>query len=154
MSVPIPLQGGRAMNVSPVRRNLLGSLGCVLVFGLSAAADPPDQERKAEGPKKAALYDPKADAKAQVEAAVAKARHDHTRVLVMFGFEGCGWCHRLHALFEQNPEIRQLLHDKYVLVMVDIQAPHADGLLKECKAALAPEELRKGVGFPFLAVLD
>src|SRR5262249_12968697 len=104
--------------------------------------------------KKAALYDPKADAKAQVEAAVAKARHDHTRVLVMFGFEGCGWCHRLHALFEQNPEIRQLLHDKYVLVMVDIQAPHADGLLKECKAALAPEELRKGVGFPFLAVLD
>jgi thiol-disulfide isomerase/thioredoxin len=39
-------------------------------------------------------------------------------------------------------------------VLVDIQAPHADGLLKECKAALAAEDIQKGVGFPFLAVLD
>jgi hypothetical protein len=62
--------------------------------------------------------------------------------------------HKLHALFEQNPDIREVLHKKYVLMLVDIQAPHANELLKECKGALAKEELQKGVGFPFLAVLD
>jgi uncharacterized protein YyaL (SSP411 family) len=89
-----------------------------------------------------------------VDAAAAKARRDQSRVLVMFGFEGCGWCHRLHALFEQNAEIRKLLRDEYVTVMVDIEAPHADDLLKTCKAALSRDELQKGVGYPFLAVLD
>ena len=47
----------------------------LLAFGLPVAAAPQDQDKtKAEGPKKPALYDPKADAKAQVEAATARAR--------------------------------------------------------------------------------
>jgi thioredoxin-related protein len=101
-----------------------------------------------------ALYDPKADARAQVEAAVVRARRDHARVLIQFGFEGCSWCHKLHRLFEQDEEVRKVLRDEYVLVLVDIHAPHAEELLKECKGALGPEELMKAVGFPFLAVLD
>src|SRR5262249_36985411 len=64
------------------------------------------------------------------------------------------WCRKLHALFESDAAIHKLLRDEYELAMVDNQAPHADELLKECKAALSPEELQKGVGFPFLAVLD
>ena len=93
--------------------------------GLRAAALAQDQgESKADKPKKA-LYDPEADARAQVEAAVARARRDHARVLVMFGLEGCSWCHKLHRLFEQEEEIRKVLRDEYVLVLVDIHAPHA-----------------------------
>jgi thioredoxin-related protein len=72
----------------------------------------------------------------------------------MFGFEGCSWCHKLHRLFEQNQEIRKLLRDKYVIVLMDIHAPDAEELLQECKDALAAEELMKAVGFPFLAVLN
>jgi thioredoxin-related protein len=136
-------------------RRVIGSLGCILLFGLGIAAWPLDQPKaQADEPKKPALYDPKADARAQIEAAGAKARRDHSRVLVMFGFEGCSWCHKLHALFEQNPEIRKLLRDEYVKVLVDIQAPNANEVLKVCKEGLAREELQKGVGFPFLAVLD
>jgi thioredoxin-related protein len=143
------------MDMSAYNRRVLWSLGCVLVFGLPATALPQDPGKaKADAPKKPALYDPKADARAQIEAASAKAKRNHARVLVMFGFEGCGWCHKLHALFEQNPEIRKLLRDEYVKVLVDIQAPHADVLLKACKEALTREELQKGIGFPFLAVLD
>src|SRR5262249_58304142 len=48
----------------------------------------------------------------------------------------------------------KLLRDEYVKVLVDIEAPKANEVLKECKGALAPGELQKGVGFPFLAVLD
>lgn len=143
------------MRTSAYNWRVIGLLGCFLLLGLRAAALPQEEGKsKTDEVKKPALYDPKADARAQVEAASARARRDHARVVVMFGFEGCSWCHKLHALFEQNPEIRKLLRDEYVKVMVDIQAPHADELLKECKAALAREELQKGVGFPFLAVLD
>jgi thioredoxin-related protein len=136
-------------------RCVLWSLCCFLLFGLRAAALAQDQgESKADKPKKSALYDPKADARAQVEAAVARARRDHSRVLIQFGFEGCSWCHKLHRLFEQDEEIRKLLRDEYVLVLVDIQAPHADELLREVKGVLAPDDLQKAVGFPFLGVLD
>jgi thioredoxin-related protein len=102
----------------------------------------------------AAIYDTSADARTVVATASAKAKRDNTRVLVMFGFNTCGWCHKLHGLFEKNAEIHKLVHDEYVLAMVDIAAPNADALLKECKAALPKDEADKVVGYPFLAVLD
>ena len=101
-----------------------------------------------------ALYDTSADARALVATATAKAKRDNTRVLVMFGFNTCGWCHKLHGLFEKNAEIRKLVHDEYVLAMVDIAAPNAEALLTECKAALSKDDQQRGVGYPFLAVLD
>jgi thioredoxin-related protein len=143
------------MGSSLYNRWVLGALGWLLLFGLRASALAQDQgASKADKPKKPVLYDPKADARAQLEAAVARARRDHSRVLVMFGFEGCSWCHKLHRLFEQDEEIRKVLRDEYVLVLVDIHAPHADELLKEAKGSLKGEELMKAVGFPFLGVLD
>jgi hypothetical protein len=109
---------------------------------------------KNDEPKKPRLYDPKADARAQIETATAKAKRQNARVLVMFGFEGWSWCHKLHSLCDKNAEIRKLLHDEYVTVLVDIEAPHADELLKECLLGTSPAERDKGVGYPYLAVLD
>jgi thioredoxin-related protein len=143
------------MDISAFNGRVMGSLGCFLLFALGIAAWPLDPGKvQADEVKKPALYDPKADARAQIEAASDRAKRDHSRVLVMFGFEGCSWCHKLHALFEQDAEIRKLLHDEYVKVLVDIEAPNAAEVLKECKGALTKDELQKGVGFPFLAVLD
>jgi thioredoxin-related protein len=107
-------------------------------------------ETKAEAKKQAkpAIYDIKKDAREQIKVATAKARRDNRRVLVMFGFETCGWCHKLHELFASDKAIRQILSDEYVLAMVDIKAPNADSLLAECTGDLT------GVGYPFLAVLD
>jgi thioredoxin-related protein len=110
--------------------------------------------RAADKPSRPAIYDEKADAKEQVKAATERARGDARRVLVMFGFNGCGWCHKLHGLFASDPAIRAILADEYVLAMIDIQAPNAEELLRKSKAALSPEELKRGVGYPFLAVFD
>ncbi len=108
----------------------------------------------AKKPARPLIYDTKADAKEQVKTATTLAHRDARRVLVMFGFNGCSWCHKLHDLFTSDQEIHERLTKEYVLTMVDIEAPNAEALLKESKAALSPEELEKGVGFPFLAVLD
>ena len=72
----------------------------------------------------------------------------------MFGGDWCGWCHRLHGLFATNPEVHKTLSDEYVPVMIELESPNATELLKTCKAALSSDELQKGVGYPFLAVLD
>lgn len=98
--------------------------------------------------KKPSIYDANADTKEQLAKASAQARRDNTRLLVMFGGDWCGWCHKLHELFAKDAEIRRLLGNEYELVMVDTKAPHAAELLKEC----AKDEER--LGYPYLAVLD
>jgi uncharacterized protein YyaL (SSP411 family) len=125
-----------------------------LLLVIPAAASAQEAKEPAKKPSRPAIYDAKADTREQVKAATALARRDARRVLVMFGFNGCGWCHKLHGLFASDQAIRGLLADEYVLAMVDIESPNADGLLRDAKAALRPGELEKGVGFPFLAVLD
>ncbi len=131
-----------------------GSFAAAFLLLIPALAVSQDTKSVAKSTPRPAIYDTKADAKEQVKTATTLAHRDARRVLVMFGFNGCGWCHKLHGLFKSDPAIRQLLADEYVLVMVDIESPNADVLLAECKAALSPEERQRGVGFPFLAVLD
>jgi uncharacterized protein YyaL (SSP411 family) len=118
---------------------------CLAIPTLASAQEVGTAPKK---PARASIYDARADAREQIKTATAKARRDGQRVLVMFGGDWCGWCHKLHALFASDPAIRDILHEEYVLVMVDTQAPNADALLAECKGDL------QGVGYPFLAVLD
>ncbi len=142
------------------RRFSLGqSLAAILI--LAAGANGAFAQDKTSTPaklttanKKPSIYDKSADALAQVEKAKETARRADKRILVMFGGDWCPWCHKLHELFAANAEIRKILSYEYVLVMVDTVAPGAETLLGKCKAALSPDELQKGVGYPFLSVLD
>jgi len=130
------------------------SLSAAFFMAITALAAAQEPATPAKKPARPAIYDTKADAREQVKAATTLARRDARRVLVMFGYNGCGWCHKLHGLFKSDPQLGRLLADEYVLVMVDIESPNAEVLLEQAKAALSPEELKRGVGFPFLAVLD
>jgi thioredoxin-related protein len=123
------------------------------ILGLCAGYAFAQSEAKAGGkvataPKRPSIYDKKADAKGQVAAATARAGRENKRVVLMFGGDWCGWCHKLHTLFASNAEIRHLLSYEYELVMVDTEAPQAQELLKECSKG----ETR--LGFPYLAVMD
>ena len=121
------------------------------VFSTSALALGDDGEGDKAKPKPAAkradIYDPKADARELVANAVAKADKDHKRVLLMFGGNWCGWCHKLHDVFKTNAKIAKLLRYEYELAMVDTAAPNADKVFEELKGD--PK-----AGVPFLIVLD
>ena len=108
----------------------------------------PTPAKPATAAKKASIYDKSADAHAQVEKATAEAKRENKRILVMFGGDWCGWCHKLHELFASDAEIRKVLSYEYVLVMVDTEAPGAADLLGKCKAALSKEELRRESAIP------
>ena len=94
-----------------------------------------------------AIYDEKADARQLVATGVFQAHRDHNRVLVMFGGNWCGWCHKLHTVFRTNGEIAKILRGEYVLVLIDTAAPQAAELMKEWSV-----DSSKGV--PYLVVLD
>jgi thiol:disulfide interchange protein len=63
------------------------------------------------------LYSDKANPKADIAAALAKAKHEHKRVLLDFGGDWCGDCQVLDIYFHQPPNA-QLLEKNFVLVHV------------------------------------
>jgi thiol-disulfide isomerase/thioredoxin len=94
--------------------------------------------------KREPIYDPNADAAAQISAAIAKAKKDNRHILIVYGGNWCGWCYKLHDCFNQNADIRKLLRDEYELVMVDIRT----------NKDLPKRFDTKPVGYPYLTVLD
>ncbi len=93
------------------------------------------------------IYDPAADAAAEIQHAVAAAAQEHKRVLLDFGGNWCGDCQILDYYFHQQPNAALIAQD-YVLVDVDVgQMDHNMSI-----AAQYGMPLRHGV--PALAVLD
>jgi len=143
------------MNAVKALSRLKGFFLVTLCLGLWAGAVSARDEPKAQArPKQPDIYNQKLDAREQLATACERAKRDNSRVLVMLGGNWCGWCHKLHELFASNQEIRKLLNDEYLVLLVDLEAPNAAEILKKCKESLSREELEKGVGYPFLAVLD
>jgi thiol:disulfide interchange protein len=104
-------------NLLPVIGALLTSLLC----GPVLAADTPS---------KATLYDEKADGTNQIADALAVAKKENKRVLLQFGANWCGWCHRLHKLFQTDEKIAAKLKEAYVVVLVDVNKGHNDDVDK------------------------
>lgn len=121
-----------------MRIALLAAASCLFAGPLAAqtteAAPPP-------------VYDAKADAPAEVAAAVRRAAAEHKRVLVDFGANWCGDCLALDRNLHL-PENAALLKSGYLLVHADIG--RYDKNLELAKRYGVP--LKKGV--PALVVLD
>ena len=93
-----------AMTVGP--RKWLG-LACILAMSavVAIAQEPAKTQGEKPAPgaaKRASIYDKAADANVQVARAGERAKHGDKRILLMFGGDWCGWCHKLHDLFKTN----------------------------------------------------
>lgn len=98
---------------------------------------------------KPAVYDEQADPQQQIDTAVRTARHRNQRVLLSLGGNWCGWCIKLHKLFDENQEIAKLLDEEFVVGWID--SANLD------KVAAFGADARKEIGkhgVPFLVVLD
>jgi len=70
------------------------------------------------------IYDESADGSKQIDAALTVAKRDSKHVLLQFGANWCGWCRKLHKLFETDERIREELEDAYVVVLVNVDGDH------------------------------
>jgi thioredoxin-related protein len=93
------------------------------------------------------LYDKNANAKTEIADAVAKAKKDHQRVILVFGGNWCYDCHVLDQAFHQA-DVAPVLEKNFQVVHVDIGD---DGKKNNDVAAEYQVPLDKGV--PALAIL-
>jgi thiol:disulfide interchange protein len=70
------------------------------------------------------IYDESADAQKQLTGALEQAKKENKIILLQFGANWCGWCHKLHTLFDTNQTIHSKLQKEYVVVMVDVNKGH------------------------------
>jgi thioredoxin-related protein len=96
------------------------------------------------------IYDPGADVKGQIAAAVKTAGAENRNILLMFGGNWCPWCHRLHELFAADAAVKRILAERYVVLLVDIGEKPGEPLNRD----LVDLYRVKDFGYPALAVLD
>lgn len=98
----------------------------LLAAWLSMAIAPSSQARGADDAKstRPKIYDESADGSKQIADALSLAKKEHKRVLLQFGANWCGWCHKLHKLFQSDKAISQRLKADYVVVLIDVNEGH------------------------------
>src|ERR1051325_1608691 len=106
----------------------------------SSAADVPALLRKK-------IYDESLDGNKQIAEALAKARKEKKHVLLQFGANWCGWCHKLHELFATDAGIKTKLKRDYVVVLVDVNEDHNSDVNKKYGNPMQ-------FGLPAIVVLD
>jgi thiol:disulfide interchange protein len=77
-----------------------------------------------------AIYDENADGAKQIADALVVAKKEDKRVLLQFGANWCGWCHKLHKLCQTDAEIAAKLKDSFVVVLVDVNKDHNSDINK------------------------
>ncbi len=101
---------------------------------------------------KPALYDGKMDSTEDIAATVAQARRSGKRVILQFGADWCGWCHLLSDMFKTNANVKKVLDENYIVMLVDVNRT------KDGQQLNAVVNERYGnptkLGLPVLVVLD
>ena len=97
------------------------TFGCMLTLStLIAVSGLAAEPAKSATPAKPKIYDEAADGAKQIADALVLAKKEKKLVLLQFGANWCGWCHKLHKLFESDKEIAAKLKAGYIVVLIDV----------------------------------
>ncbi|MCA9010418.1 MAG: thioredoxin family protein [Planctomycetaceae bacterium] len=97
-------------------------------------------------PQREPIYVEEANGQELIAAALKKARRDHKHVLIEWGGNWCGWCYKLHDVFHNDPEVHPIVHEEFVLVLID------SGENQELMLEYGGKD--RQYSFPHLTVLD
>jgi len=101
----------------------------------------------AQKPPTASIYDEKADARRDVDAAITNAQASQRNIVLDFGANWCGDCRALNAQMH-HPELASIIEKNFVVV--DIDVGRFDKNLDIAEQYHVP--IKRGI--PALAVLD
>jgi len=94
------------------------------------------------------IYNPEADAKAEVAAAVAKAAAEGKHVFLQVGGNWCPWCVKFHKMIAEDAKLDSLVKANYVVVKVNFSKENDNQQL------LATLGYPQRFGFPVFVILD
>jgi len=94
------------------------------------------------------IYNPAANAQADLDAAVAKAKSENKHVFVQIGGNWCPWCISFHNLVEETPELKSYIVNNFETVKLNYS--------KENKNEAVLKKLKNPgrFGFPVFLILD
>ena len=94
------------------------------------------------------IYNPDADAKADVAAAVAKASAEGKHVFLQIGGNWCPWCVKFHKMLAEDNKLDSLVHVNYEVVKVNYSKENYN------KELLSTLGFPQRFGFPVFVILD
>lgn len=100
----------------------------------------------ASKPKREPIYVEQANGQELIAAAIKDAQRDHKHVLIEWGGNWCGWCYKLHEVFHHDAEVHPIIHEEFVLVLID------SGANKELMLKYGGAD--RQYSYPHLTVLD
>ena len=96
----------------------------------------------------APLYDPNANAEAQLRDAIKLAKQTHRHVLVQVGGNWCSWCIRFHGMVASDEGLTALADSNYVVVHLNYSKENKN------EKTLARLGYPQRFGFPVFVILD
>lgn len=94
------------------------------------------------------IYNPAADAKAEIAAAVAKAYAEGKHVFLQVGGNWCPWCLKFHKMVEEDAKLDSLVKANYIVVKVNYSKE------KNNHEVLSTLGYPQRFGFPVFVILD
>lgn len=92
------------------------------------------------------LYDETANGEKQLTEALEKAKKEGKHVLIQMGGNWCKWCLRFNEFVNNNPEIKKVADENYVVLHLNFD--------KKDKEMLEKLEHPDRFGFPVIIILD
>jgi len=115
----------------------------LLVFVLSLTATAQTTQ-----PEKVKLYNPAADAKADIQAAIARADKEGKNVLLQIGGNWCSWCYKFNDKVTGNDTLKTALEKNFVSYHLNYSPENRN------EDVLASLDYPQRFGFPVFVILD
>ena len=97
------------------------------------------------------LYDPAANARAEIARAIRTAGREHKRILLVFGANWCPDCQALNYRFNQEP-VKELVDSNFIVVHVD--TGEGEGRFAKNVDVAQQYQIPLKKGIPAIAVLS
>ena len=91
----------------------------ILLFPILLMACHTTEKKKSDGSEARQIYDMQADGEAQLTDALTRAQMENKRVLLSLGANWCSDSQNTFDVLHQDPNLKRLLTDQFVLAMVD-----------------------------------
>ena len=129
-----------------MKRLILVLFSFLTISGVALAQGKKDFQ--AQSAPTVAIYNTKANAKADLDAAAAKAKKAGKHVFVQVGGNWCSWCIAFHKLVDTTPELKDYLNNNYETVLINYSPENKNA---DVMASLGyPGRF----GFPVFVILD
>ncbi|MFO7617778.1 MAG: thioredoxin family protein [Bacteroidales bacterium] len=96
-----------------LRKISILALAMLLLAGVSTLS----AQEEAKAPKK--IYNPQADARKEISAAIKKANAGNKHVFIQVGGNWCSWCLLFHSYINEEPEVKKLIEENYVFTLLN-----------------------------------